>query len=173
MLSQVLHVQVAGAFEPVLVGLDGQRPHQPQTAFAIGEDAHHVGAPLQFLIEALEHVGRLHMLVMGKGQPIIAQRFLDVFLDPVAELRMLGLPLGQPGGDVAAHLDEFAPVIDPAQLLQAVVGELAWQMAEGVSEEVHIAALPDCTRQDLADRLPQTFVIVRDDELDAKTGRAP
>jgi hypothetical protein len=26
--------------EPVLVGLDGERPHQPQATFAIGEDAH-------------------------------------------------------------------------------------------------------------------------------------
>ena len=41
-------------------------------------------------------------------------------------------------------------------------------MAEGVSEEMHVAALPDCTRQDLADRLPQTFVIVGDDKLNAK-----
>jgi hypothetical protein len=34
---------------------------RPQTAFAIGEHAHHMDAPLEFLIEALKHVGRLHL----------------------------------------------------------------------------------------------------------------
>src|SRR5262249_12944000 len=87
---------------------------------------------------------------------------------PVAQLGVLGLPLGEPGGDVAAHLGDLAPVINPAQFLQAVVGQLAWQMVERVSQKVHIAALPSCTRQDLTDRLAETLVIVRDHELDAK-----
>jgi hypothetical protein len=29
--------------EPVLVGLDGERPRQPQTALAIGENAYDMG----------------------------------------------------------------------------------------------------------------------------------
>ena len=127
MLGQVLHVQVARTFEPVLVGLDRQCADQPQTAFRIGEDAHHMGAPLELLIEALEHVGRFHVLVMGKREPVVSQRLLDVLFDPVARLGVLGLPLGEPSSDVAAHLDELAPIIDPAQLLQAVIGQLARQ----------------------------------------------
>jgi hypothetical protein len=39
--------------EPVLVGLDRQRPDQPQATPAIGKDAHHMGAALDLLIQAL------------------------------------------------------------------------------------------------------------------------
>src|SRR6202163_4360562 len=56
--------------EPVLVGLDGERPHQPQAALAIGEDAHDMGAPLDLLVQALQHVGRFEMLMMLARQPI-------------------------------------------------------------------------------------------------------
>jgi len=41
-------------------------------------------------------------------------------------------------------------------------------MVERVSEKVRVAALPGGASQDLADRLPQTLVIVGDHELDAK-----
>jgi hypothetical protein len=41
-------------------------------------------------------------------------------------------------------------------------------MVERVCEKVHIAALPVGAGQDLADRLAQTFMIVRDDKLDAE-----
>ena len=99
----------------------------------------------------------------GRGE-----RLFDVRFDPVAQPGMLGLPPGEPGGDVAAHLDEFAPVVNPAQLLQAVIGQLARQTVERVPQEVHVAALPSRAGEDLPDRLPQTLVIVRDDELDAK-----
>ena len=96
-LGQVLHVRVAGAFEPVLVGLDRQRPHQ-QAAFRIGEDAHHMSAALQFLVQAFEHVGRLHMLVVLPRQPVVGERFLDILFDPIAQLGVLGLPFGEPSG---------------------------------------------------------------------------
>jgi hypothetical protein len=36
---QMIHVETAGRFEPVLVHFDGQRSHQAQAAFGIGEDA--------------------------------------------------------------------------------------------------------------------------------------
>ena len=41
-------------------------------------------------------------------------------------------------------------------------------MIERVPQEVHVAALPGRTGQDLANGLPKTFVIVGDDELDAE-----
>ena len=43
--------------EPVLMGLDRQCPHQPQTAVAIGEDAHDMGAAPDFLVQSLQHIG--------------------------------------------------------------------------------------------------------------------
>ena len=53
MLLQMVHVEVARGFEPVLVHLDGQSPHQPQTALGIGKDAHDMGAALQLLVQPL------------------------------------------------------------------------------------------------------------------------
>ncbi len=43
--------------EPVLVGLDGKGPHQPEATLAIGEDAHDMGPTFDLLVEALQHVG--------------------------------------------------------------------------------------------------------------------
>jgi hypothetical protein len=56
-LAEMLHVQVAGALEPVLVHLDRQRPHQSQSVLGVGEDAHNVGPALDLLVQAFEHVG--------------------------------------------------------------------------------------------------------------------
>ena len=49
-LGQVPHVQLARTFEPVLVGLDRQRPHQPQAVLGIGEDPHHMGAAFDLFV---------------------------------------------------------------------------------------------------------------------------
>src|SRR5579884_449342 len=98
---------------------------------------------------------------------VIGQRLLDVVLDPVAQPWVLGLPLRQPGGDVAPHLGNVAPVVEPAQLLQAIVVHLARHVVERVAQEMHGAALPGGLRENLADRRLQTLVIVGDDELDA------
>jgi len=76
-------------FEPVLVGLDRKRPHQPQTALGIGEDAHDMGAALDLLVQPLQHVGALEMLMMLAGQPIEGQRLVDIFFDPAGELGVL------------------------------------------------------------------------------------
>jgi hypothetical protein len=67
----VLHVQVTGAVEPVLVGLDRQRSYQSQAARHVGEDPHDMGAPFDLLVQALEHVGRFHVFVMGERQPVV------------------------------------------------------------------------------------------------------
>ena len=56
--------------EPVLVGLDGERSHEPQTTFAIGKGAHDVGTALDLLMEALQHVGRFEMLMMLTRQRV-------------------------------------------------------------------------------------------------------
>jgi len=97
--------------EPVLVGFDGQRAHQPQAALAIGEDAHYVGAALDLFIEALQHVGRFEMLMMLTRQSVKSQRFVDVLFDPAGELGVFAGPFGEPGGQIATGLGEIAAVI--------------------------------------------------------------
>jgi hypothetical protein len=68
------------------VGFDRQRPDQPQTAFLVGKDPHHVGAPLDLLVEPLQHVGALHVLVMRERQAVIGQGLINVVLHPSAQL---------------------------------------------------------------------------------------
>ena len=50
-LPQMVHVQIARGFQPVLVHLHGQCPDQPQTALGIGEDAHDRGAAFDLLVQ--------------------------------------------------------------------------------------------------------------------------
>src|SRR5262249_10442471 len=85
-LAQIIHVEVTMLLEPVLVGLDGERPHQPQTAVAIGKDAHDLGAASDLLVQSLQHIGRLEMLVVLPRQPIERQRLVNVLFDPAGEL---------------------------------------------------------------------------------------
>jgi hypothetical protein len=37
------------------MGLDGERPYEPQATFAIGEDAHDMGAAPDLLVQARRH----------------------------------------------------------------------------------------------------------------------
>ena len=43
--------------EPVLVGFDRERTHQPEATLAIGEDANDMSPTFDLLVEALQHVG--------------------------------------------------------------------------------------------------------------------
>ena len=61
-LVQIVHVEVATLLEPVLVGLDRERTHQPEATFAIGKDAHDMGAAFDLLVQPLQHVGHLRCL---------------------------------------------------------------------------------------------------------------
>jgi hypothetical protein len=56
-LFQVIRVEITQSFQPALISLRRQGPHQAQTIRGIGEDPHHVGSPLRRPIEPLEHVG--------------------------------------------------------------------------------------------------------------------
>ena len=116
-----------------------------------------MGAAPDFLVEALQHVGRFEMLMVLERQAIEGQRLFDILLDPGDELWVAGAPFGDPGGEVAAGLVDRAPVVEPAQLLQAVVIGLAWQVVEGVAEEVDVTTLeggvPDRTSR-MAERRP-------------------
>jgi hypothetical protein len=85
-LAQIVHVEVAMLLEPVLVGLDGERPHEPQATFAIGEDAHDLGAAPDLLVQPFQHIGRFEVLMVLPRQPIKGQRLVDVLFDPAGEL---------------------------------------------------------------------------------------
>src|SRR3546814_3682989 len=88
-------------------------------------------------------------------------------LGPVGEPGIFGAPSGEPLGEIGAGLGEVAPVVEPAQFLQAVVVGLPWQVIERVPQEVHVAALVCGAGQHLADRRAQAGMIVGDDELGA------
>lgn len=93
---------------------------------------------------------------------------LNGLLDPGGEAGVARLPLQEPGREIGTGLGEVAPVVEPAQFLQAVVAGLARQVVEGVAEEVNVAALVGGLGQDLADRGAKAGVVVGDDELDAR-----
>jgi hypothetical protein len=54
--------------EPVLVGLDRQRPDQPQATLAIGKDAYHMGAALDLLIQRSSMLVDFKCLWCGRGK---------------------------------------------------------------------------------------------------------
>src|SRR5437762_2216371 len=85
-LAKIFLIEVAMLLEPVLVGLDGERPDEPQTTFAIGEDAHDMGAAPDLLVQSLQHIGRFEVLVMLPRQPVKRQRLVDILFDPAGEL---------------------------------------------------------------------------------------
>jgi hypothetical protein len=107
---EIVHVQVTVRLEPVLVRLDSKCSPQAQTAFRVGEDPYRAGPPLDLFVEALQHVGRLQVLVVAHGRTVEGRGLLDVVLDPIAELRVSGLPPGQPRRQVLLRLAQPAPV---------------------------------------------------------------
>ena len=72
-------------------------------------------------------------------QPVEGQRFVDILFDPAGELRILRRPLGEPGGEIAARLDEITPIVQPAQLLQTVVVDPARHVVERVAEKMCVS----------------------------------
>lgn len=64
LFAQRFHVELLHGLNPVLVGFDGQRSHEPQASGRTRKDAYRQRAPLDLPHQALEHVGRLQILVM-------------------------------------------------------------------------------------------------------------
>ena len=98
-------------------------------------------------------------------QPIKAQRFLDIFFDPSAQLGIAFAPLQQPGRQILAGFLRVSPVIDPAQFLQAIIVRFPRQLIECIPQKVNIAALPHCFGQRFLNRTAQAGLIVADHEL--------
>jgi hypothetical protein len=90
-------------------------------------------------------------------QSVESQGLLDVLLDPGTELGVGRLSLGEPR---RAWPRRDPPVVQPAELAQAVVVDLAGHVIERIAQEVHVAALPGGFRQHLDDRLPEPGVVV-------------
>jgi hypothetical protein len=149
------------------VGFDCERPHEAQAALGIWEDPHDISPAADFLVEAFKHVGRLQVLVMLTWQPEEGQRLFDRLLDPTGQTRIAGRPFGKPGRKISLRLIKVAPIIEPSQLLQAVVTMLAWQVIERVPKEMNVTALPGGLRDHLADRRDETGMIVGDHQFDA------
>ena len=78
------------------------------------------------------------MLVVGPGKTVKGQRLTDRILDPVRELGVFRRSLRQPRRQVSLGLREIPPVVQPAQLLEAVVISLAGQVIQRVAEEVDV-----------------------------------
>ncbi len=62
------------------MGLDRERPDEPQATFRIRKDPDNMGAPLDLLIETREHVRRFHVPVMRKRRTGMGKRLFDVLL---------------------------------------------------------------------------------------------
>ena len=107
------------------------------------------------------------MLMVLERQAIEGERLVDGLLDPGDEFWVAGAPFGDPGRQIAAGLVDRASVVEPAQLLQAVVVGLARQVVAGVAQKVDIAPLEGGLGKDLADAGAKPGMIVGDDELDA------
>ncbi len=153
--------------EPALVGFGAEGSDQAQAARGVGRDPDHPRPPLDLFVEPLEHVGRLEMLVVLARQAVEGQRFADVGFDPVGELGVARRPAREPRLEVLLRFFEIAPVVEPAQLLAAIVVGFARQIVEDIAEEVHVAALPHGFGQQLAHGALQARVIVGDDKLHA------
>ena len=104
-------------------------------------------------------------------QTVEDEGLLDGLLGPGDEAWVARAPFGDPGGEIAPGFLGRAAVVEPAQLLQAVVVGLAGQVVEGVPEEVDVAALEGGLGQDLADGGPEAGMVIGDDELDAGKAR--
>ncbi|BCH05295.1 hypothetical protein MesoLj131b_72940 (plasmid) [Mesorhizobium sp. 131-2-5] len=107
------------------------------------------------------------MLVVLARQAKEGQRAFNGLLHPVRQPGIAARPFGKPCGEIGLGLGEITPVVEPSEFLQAIVGVLARQVIERVPEEVHIAALPCCFRDHLADRSHQAGMVVGHDQFDA------
>src|SRR5215831_18504725 len=88
-LVQIVHVEVAMLFEPVLVGLDRERPHQPEAALGIGEDPNHMSTALEFLVEPLRTSARKNSSSPAKSA------FTSIVPDlPFRSVMVCSLPTG-------------------------------------------------------------------------------
>jgi len=151
---------------PVLVLLQQHRSHQALDRRIVGEDAHHAGAALDFLVDALEQVGAPDLFPV-LGREVTESEHVLAGLD-----HQLSRP-GELGSEHGAHL---IPLLQDRLLAllrehraqgsghHLLVG--FWHRLEKVPGEMHAAALPAAALQHPADRVDQTAVGIADHQLD-------
>ena len=141
-IGVVGHLGGALAHESV-VRRDGIRSAPHDRGEAVGVEARHRAAPLDD--PRHERLGlveeRLHP---GLAPPV------DEWFEVPGDVR------GPQVGVGAGHrcLPQVAPIVDPAQLLQAVVVSFARHVIESVPKEVHVAALPGRLGENLHETAP-------------------
>ena len=96
MLPKQLHVQVTRPLDPVLMDLHSQRTHQTKATLRVREDPYHPRPTPDLSIQPLQHVRRLHVLVVSPRKTVERQRLVDVLLHLHAQLRIARLPTIQP-----------------------------------------------------------------------------
>src|SRR5215210_1462861 len=85
-LTQLLHVQVAPARNPLLRYLDRQSRHKAQARLAVREDPHHSCATLYLLVEPFQRVGGADASAVALGEGQAGKAFLDVLFKMLCEL---------------------------------------------------------------------------------------
>ena len=111
----------------------------------VGEEAHHAGVVADLFAQALEHVGALPVPVASPWRVIEGEGLLDVRLHPIHQFWVLALSFCDPGSP--------SPAAPPASLCgrrgqqssfeAVVVAGLAGQVAQGLTQQVHVRALPE------------------------------
>ena len=90
--------QVSPGHSPLVVLLDQDGADQAQDGFVVGKDAHHVGAPLDLLVDPLQRIGGVDLRSMLPGE---AHEGEHVGLRLVHELCRFFEPHPQAVGDLA------------------------------------------------------------------------
>src|SRR4051794_25587655 len=80
LLPEVVRVQVAVRFRPVLAGPDGQRAYRSRAALRVREGADGVRPSPDPLVQALRDARRPRVLVVPAGRAIAGEGLLDVLL---------------------------------------------------------------------------------------------
>ena len=90
--------QVTSGDSPLVVLLDQDGADQTHDGFVVGKDAHHVGASLDLLVDALQWIGRVDLRAMLRGE---AHESEHVGFRLIHELCQFFEPHPQAVGDLA------------------------------------------------------------------------
>ena len=151
----------------MLVLLQQHRPHQACDRRVVGEDAHHAGAALDFLVDALEQVGAPDLAPVGLREVAEGEHVLPGLQQ---QLRGPWEPFSKRGGQVLPAGQDVTSFFLGKHRAQrrghhALVS--FWNPLQQVPGEMDPAALPAAALELASDRLGQAHVGVAHHELDA------
>jgi hypothetical protein len=159
---------------PVLVLLQQHCIHQPRDRRIVGEDPHHAGAALDFLVDPLEQVGApdlspVLIWEVAEGEHVFPGLLLRRSLRLDHELCRPGEAFGQGAGQVIPTGLDLRSLLLGEHRAQcggdhALVG-FGYPLQQ-VAGKVHAAALPAAALQHPPNRIGEALVGVADHELD-------